>query len=154
MKATAGSLHTCPKKGGWGLSKAGQTLTTGNLTGKIPEHSQNPGQTGSQSSRGTLGLGSKACIVCMSDLGTGRGGAQQAHPGPLRRWRPLVSTADEDIGGAVFTDVSVQVLLGMGVTACAQAGFSHPSPVSQFKESTVENRKGTFIQCDHIGRCT
>lgn len=33
--------------------------------------------------------------------------------------------------------LSSQLLLGMGVTACAQAGFSHPSPVSQFKESTL-----------------
>lgn len=73
----------------------------------------------------------------MSDIGTGGSGGVPAHPGPLQRWRPLASAADEHIGGAAFTAVSMLVLLDMGVTACTQARFSLPSPISQFKESTL-----------------
>lgn len=126
MKATDRSLHTSPKKGVWEPSKAGFSDRSGSqgkgsLSGKRPE------QTGSQSSRGASGLGRKTSSPACP---TKAQRVQQEHPGPLQRWR----------WDAVFTAVSLLVLLNMGSQSVPRTRLSRSSPSHRVKV-IVETRK-------------
>lgn len=126
MKAIDGSLHTCPKEGGWGPSKAGSD--------------DRQAERESWSSRLT---GFKRNT---------RFGEQNLHPLHIRQGHRV---SDENILGpsrdqscwsalltqdAVFTAVSPLVLLNLRSQPAPQARLSHPSPIHRVRV-LVKTRK-------------